>query len=226
MAAYEDPTGEKWALIHIGNRVLPLDLLTLLLILLPLVLLIAGLIYLFRGGGDNDEFGDAAAGGVFSGAYTSATISDDSTQIDSTAALDATAYELTEDATVAEDIPNFMPPAHLIYVEGGEHLPEKLDIEGGREVRIGRKPEYSDVLIDDKRISRLHASINEPEDGHFYIKDEGSSGGTFVNRRKLRINDTRRLNQGDIINFNTIAYRFEMPDEGNAQSKGPEASSP
>jgi pSer/pThr/pTyr-binding forkhead associated (FHA) protein len=105
---------------------------------------------------------------------------------------------------------NFVAPASLIYVEGGDQLPPKLDIEGGREVRIGRKQAYCDLIIDDARVSRLHASIVEKDDGKFYIKDEGSSGGTYVNRRKLRVNDLLELKHNDIVNFNMVSYRFEF----------------
>jgi pSer/pThr/pTyr-binding forkhead associated (FHA) protein len=127
--------------------------------------------------------------------------------------VEQTAYELTEDATEPQVMVNFISPASLIYVDGGDHLPSKLDIEGGREVRIGRKQAYCDIIIDDQRVSRLHASIVEKEDGKFYLKDEGSSGGTYVNRRKLRVNDMVELHHGDIINLNTVSYRFELNDQ-------------
>jgi len=130
--------------------------------------------------------------------------------------VEQTAYELTEDATEPQVMVNFISPASLIYVEGGDHLPPKLDIEGGREVRIGRKQAYCDIIIDDQRVSRLHASIVEKDDGKFYIKDEGSSGGTYVNRRKLRVNDLVELNHNDVINLNTVAYRFELNDQSGA----------
>jgi pSer/pThr/pTyr-binding forkhead associated (FHA) protein len=143
----------------------------------------------------------------------------DATAFDSKPTMvEQTAYELTEDATEPQVMVNFISPASLVYVEGGDHLPSKLDIEGGREVRIGRKQAYCDVLIDDQRVSRLHASIVEKEDGKFYIKDEGSSGGTYVNRRKLRVNDMVELHHNDIINFNTVSYRFELNDQ-SAQGK-------
>lgn len=120
-----------------------------------------------------------------------------------------------DDATEPARLPDFatVAPAYLVYQEGGDHLPKKLPIDAGREIRIGRKREYSDLVLDDKRVSRLHAVISEKSDG-FYIRDEGSAGGTLVNRRQLGINATGRLlKHGDIVNFNTIAYRFEMADQ-------------
>lgn len=57
---------------------------------------------------------------------------------------------------------------------------------------IGRRPD-KDLVLDDSRCSRDHARIVREDDG-FYIVDEGSKQGTFVNgeqtaRRKLKAND-------------------------------------
>jgi phosphoserine phosphatase RsbU/P len=57
---------------------------------------------------------------------------------------------------------------------------------------VGRKVDR-DLVIPDPRVSREHASIIS-ENGEFFIVDEGSKLGTFVNgerveRRKLQRND-------------------------------------
>ncbi len=189
--------------LFIGTRIIPVTPVTIVIALLPLILIIAAVVMLTRRKPATDD--------VFTKATEAAY---DSTAFDSKATvIEQTAYELTEDATEPQVMVNFISPASLFYVEGGDHLPAKLDIEGGREVRIGRKQAYCDVLIDDQRVSRLHASIVEKEDGKFYIKDEGSSGGTYVNRRKLRVNDMVELHHNDVVNFNTVSYRFELNDQ-------------
>lgn len=202
------PTGGN--VLFIGTRLLPVNALTIAVALLPFLLIIAAVVMLIRRKQPAED--------VFTRATEAAAY--DSTAFDSKPTMvEQTAYELTEDATEPQVMVNFISPASLIYVEGGDHLPSKLDIEGGREVRIGRKQAYCDVIIDDQRVSRLHASIVEKEDGKFYIKDEGSSGGTYVNRRKLRVNDMVELHHNDIINFNTVSYRFELndqPEQGKA----------
>jgi len=101
------------------------------------------------------------------------------------------------------------PRVSLRSVGGGEHLPTEFVLLQGRTYRIGRRPAYCDLVIEDKRVSRIHASITSKSTGEWYIKDEGSSGGTYVNRRKLRINRDEKLETGDIINFNAVAYVFE-----------------
>lgn len=131
-----------------------------------------------------------------------------------------------DDVTEPAVVPYNIAPAYLVYQNGGEQLPKKFPVEAGREVRIGRKREFCDLVIDDKRISRLHAVIAEKDDG-FHIRDEGSAGGTFVNRRQLGVSADWLLKHGDLINFNTIEYRFELADQeplppsGGIQSKVP-----
>jgi hypothetical protein len=206
------PGADGGSAVYLGNRVVPVNLVTVSIALLPLILIAAAAVMLVRRKPQHadDPFMTAPATEI---AY-------DATAYDSKPTMvEQTAYELTEDATEPQVMVNFISPASLIYVEGGDHLPPKLDIEGGREVRIGRKHAYCDIIIDDQRVSRLHASIVEKEDGKFYIKDEGSSGGTYVNRRKLRVNDMVELHHNDIINLNTVAYRFELNDQTAQKSQ-------
>jgi hypothetical protein len=83
-----------------------------------------------------------------------------------------------------------------------------------QEWKLGRSYEYCECVIDDplKRISRLHATIIE-EGGKFYIRDEGSAGGTYINKRKLTPQIPQQLRDNDLINLNVVAYRFFAGDE-------------
>jgi len=132
-----------------------------------------------------------------------------------TAAVDADATEPADpfglnDATKPVILTTFeaLPPAYLIYAEGSDHLPKRVGLKAGRETRIGRSANYSDIVLEDARISRIHAVIQEREDG-FYIRDEGSSGGTYVNHQLVNSGE-KLLTHGDIINFNAVVYRFEL----------------
>lgn len=122
--------------------------------------------------------------------------------------------DIEDDITEPVKVPSFYTsaPAYLVYVSGGNHLPKKLPIEGHDPIRIGRKKSFCELVLDDRRVSRLHSVISAI-DGEFYIRDEGSSGGTFVNRRKLGTVDNQKLNHNDIINFNEVEYRFESTTE-------------
>lgn len=121
--------------------------------------------------------------------------------------------EPEEELTMPVKLPSFYTnaAAYLVYVSGGEHLPQKIPIETNEPVRIGRKKSFCDQILDDQRVSRLHAVITY-EGGNFYVKDEGSSGGTFVNRRKLGPTDKQLLKSNDIVNFNEVEYRMEVTE--------------
>lgn len=122
--------------------------------------------------------------------------------------------DIEDDITEPVKVPSFYTnaPAYLVYISGGNHLPKKLPIEGHDPIRIGRKKSFCELVLDDRRVSRLHSVISLI-DGEFYIRDEGSSGGTFVNRRKLGTVDNQQLDHNDIINFNEVEYRFESTNE-------------
>lgn len=115
--------------------------------------------------------------------------------------------------------------AHL-QREGDEgHLPKSFtlaDFQLGRQVhtgiKIGRNSAQSDCVILDKRVSRWHATIFM-DGNNFFIRDENSSGHTYILRdeglgkrrkRRLQPREYAQLEDGDIVYFNTIGYRFEL----------------
>lgn len=92
----------------------------------------------------------------------------------------------------------------LIHVDSGERFElQAVSI-------LGRSPE-SQVLIPDPRVSRRHAMIRKQDDGYWFY-DLGSFNGTYLNG--ARVTATRKLNDGDVIDFAENHYRFEQ--EGGA----------
>ncbi len=69
---------------------------------------------------------------------------------------------------------------------------------------IGRDRENT-IIINDGYISKRHAIIMEKEDG-FYIEDLNSSNGTYLNDQAIE--DSIKLNEGDIISFGELSYRY------------------
>ncbi len=59
---------------------------------------------------------------------------------------------------------------------------------------IGRGPD-SDIQLNDSTASHSHALIDK-EDGDFFLKDLGSTNGTFLNQKKV---SEAELKSGDII---------------------------
>jgi hypothetical protein len=80
-------------------------------------------------------------------------------------------------------------------------------LRSGRRFRIGRLPSC-DLVIRQPTVSRTHAVIYERH-GAWYVADEGSTNGTFVNR--LRIDRAVRLVEADEIRLGTaVLLRFEL----------------
>ena len=76
---------------------------------------------------------------------------------------------------------------------------------------VGRKTDR-DLVLTDAHTSREHAKILK-EDGHYYIVDEGSRHGTFVNGSAI---ERVRLNWGDQIRFGGTASATLQPSGGSS----------
>jgi serine phosphatase RsbU (regulator of sigma subunit) len=87
----------------------------------------------------------------------------------------------------------------LIFVQGGEQRTLYLD---HTPFSIGRKID-KDLVIADPRVSRDHALVIS-ESGRFFVEDQGSKHGTFVNgervgRKELERNDRLEFGARDTI---------------------------
>lgn len=71
---------------------------------------------------------------------------------------------------------------------------------------IGRRS-TNEIVIDDIRISRMHAQIRRTPKGYILF-DTGSAGGTFVNHERVF---QRTLNSGDVVSLS--GYQFVFSDE-------------
>lgn len=83
---------------------------------------------------------------------------------------------------------------------------EKLGL-GGSGIRIGRESTICEIVLENPKVSRLHAEVVSI-DGKVLLIDRNSSNGTYVNDHKI---DKRFLQDGDIIYFggrNAVAVAF------------------
>ena len=74
-------------------------------------------------------------------------------------------------------------------------------------IRVGREHSMCEIVLDNPKVSRLHAEFVEMN-GRVLLIDRNSSNGTYVNDQKI---DKRFLEDGDIIYFggrNAIAVAF------------------
>jgi len=94
----------------------------------------------------------------------------------------------------------------LFTILNGDRAGEKLGL-GGSGIRIGREGAVCEIVLEDPKVSRLHAEV-VAIDGRVMLIDRNSSNGTFVNDQKI---ERRVLRDGDIIYFggrNAIAVAF------------------
>jgi hypothetical protein len=91
----------------------------------------------------------------------------------------------------------------LVVRSGGGRAGEHFMPEG-EQTTIGRSPDC-DIFLDDVTVSRRHAVLVE-RDGGFFIEDQGSLNGTFVNRR--RIEAPTRLENGDELQIGKYRLSF------------------
>ena len=93
----------------------------------------------------------------------------------------------------------------VIYVQGNEQQTLSLN---HTPYTVGRKVDR-DLVIPDPRVSREHAHI-VAENGEFFVVDQGSKHGTFVNGERV---DRRKLARNDRLEFGArdIAYLIFHP---------------
>lgn len=77
----------------------------------------------------------------------------------------------------------------------------------GREVTVGRASERT-VTIEDKRISRHHATLRATGDG-WSVRDEGSANGTTVNGRSVPSDRPAPVEAGDVLALGPVELRVE-----------------
>ena len=90
----------------------------------------------------------------------------------------------------------------LVVRSGGGRAGEHF-IPEGEWTTIGRSPDC-DIFLDDVTVSRNHAVLVE-RDGRFFVEDQGSLNGTFVNRRRI---DNQELENGDELQIGKYRLTF------------------
>jgi hypothetical protein len=90
----------------------------------------------------------------------------------------------------------------LVVRAGGGRVGEHFAPRGDR-TTIGRSPDC-DIFLDDVTVSRKHAVL-VARDGDFFIEDQGSLNGTFLNRERI---ESSRLEDGDELQIGKYRLTF------------------
>ena len=90
----------------------------------------------------------------------------------------------------------------LVVRSGGGRAGETFTPQSER-TTIGRSPDCP-VFLDDVTVSRRHAVLVE-RDSRWFVEDQGSLNGTFVNRRRV---ESAELSDGDEIQIGKYRLTF------------------
>ena len=74
---------------------------------------------------------------------------------------------------------------------------------------IGRGSD-NDVVLGSKEVSRNHAQLSVLN-GQLYVKDLGSSNGTFINNERVEDNHSKNLQDADRVSFASFAFQVAAP---------------
>ena len=110
-------------------------------------------------------------------------------------------------------------PADDVYADDRQPYLEYFDNGLARRIylhnkvtKIGSKNKYSDYILPSKKVSKVHAEIIS-ENSEYFIKDTGSTNGTYLNDSTVRIaaGSEIRLNSGDKVRMADIELIFKCP---------------
>lgn len=112
---------------------------------------------------------------------------------------------------LAAEIP-FSAPARLINLNDDE-----LPVVGGgillvgQEITFGSDPKRATHVLDSPSVDGLHARLFRDPQGCFYIADNNSVAGTWINYAPVTAHGAR-LEHGDLVHIGRFMFRFEVND--------------
>jgi pSer/pThr/pTyr-binding forkhead associated (FHA) protein len=94
---------------------------------------------------------------------------------------------------------------HLVEDAPGNRTDLILDQDN---MAIGRDYVVAQIVFGDSSVARLHARIRR-RNGRYWLYDEGSASGTFLNHDRLGLSP-RQLQDGDEIRLGRVLLRFQL----------------
>ena len=80
------------------------------------------------------------------------------------------------------------------------------------EVRLGSDAAQADLVVPDPSVDPLHARLWRTDEGAFFIADQRSTAGTWINYAPVSP-EGARLEEGDIVHLGRVGYRFRLSVE-------------
>ncbi|MBN1667182.1 MAG: FHA domain-containing protein [Anaerolineales bacterium] len=93
---------------------------------------------------------------------------------------------------------------------GGAQLQPHISLQSP-EITIGKDATRASLVFQENSLDDLHARLYRDQAGDYYLRDENSVGGTWVNYQPVAATGTKLLH-GDIIQFGRLTMRFKLTD--------------
>lgn len=102
----------------------------------------------------------------------------------------------------------------VLIVMSGPTTGQTIFLESKTTWKLGRLNDC-DIVFHDASVSRIHSILNFEQPNHWYIEDQGSSNGTYVNGKRAL--EKTELQPGDKVQLgSTIITKFVLQDEVEA----------
>jgi len=99
-----------------------------------------------------------------------------------------------------------MPGASRAVITGSAGT---FPIAPGLEVNVGRDGARCQVLLQEPRISGVHATMRF-EGGQLLVRDNGSNNGSFLNGNRLAANVFTPVPAGSILRFGPVEFLVRL----------------
>lgn len=109
--------------------------------------------------------------------------------------------------------------ARLVVIAGQDKGRQFILNTAGGPVLFGRSQQHAEHALNDPHVSRSHFQIEE-KNGNYLLTDQGSSGGTCVNGRKVT---QHQLKMGDVIRVGDTQLRLQTEAALPEQEPGADA---
>jgi hypothetical protein len=106
-------------------------------------------------------------------------------------------------APVASTAPAFAMRASLQGPSG------TYTVSTGGEVRAGRDPAQCTIVLNDGRVSSVHASL-KMEAGHLYVRDEGSNNGSSIDGAAVAPGTWTPVRHGGVLRFGPLEFSVKL----------------
>ena len=104
------------------------------------------------------------------------------------------------------------PLAYLVplpVMEAPPEMPREPLVIRAADIALGSDPAQADVVIDDPSVEASHARLWRTDEGAFFIADQRSTAGTWLNYAPVSP-EGARLQDGDLIHLGRVGFRFRL----------------